>query len=260
VHKYLFPHLLAILLSPTALTGCVGFRPAVHAPSPVGYECGVVFVADGAGGFMATSTALSQAIADVRLPLRVETADWGHGFGRVLADEVDFGHARREGQCLAAQVLEVRRCRPDLAVYLVGHSAGSAVVLAAAEALPPGSVERIVLLAPSVSAGYDLRPALRCVRRSVDVFCSARDWAYLGIGVSLVGTTDRCWTAAGGRTGFRQEAATTEDAALYAKLRQHPWDPCVAWTGNRGGHYGAHQPEFVRAYVLPLLTQDSDYR
>jgi hypothetical protein len=44
------------------------------------------------------------------------------------------------------------------------------------------------------------------------------------------------------------------DAALYAKLRQHPWRHSVEWTGNHGGHYGGYQPEFLRCFVLPLLT------
>src|SRR5947207_1011475 len=107
-------------------------------------------------------------------------------------------------------------------------------------------------MAPSVSADYDLRPALLGVRDGLDVFCSARDWGYLGIGTALVGTSDRHWSAAGGRVGFRPRVERPEDVALYGRLRQHPWDPCLAWTGNRGGHYGTYQPEYLCAYVLPL--------
>ena len=46
------------------------------------------------------------------------------------------------------------------------------------------------------------------------------------------------------------------DAVLYGKLRQHPWDPVVAWSGHGGGHYGSNQAGFLRAYVLPLLVAD----
>jgi hypothetical protein len=28
----------------------------------------------------------------------------------------------------------------------------------------------------------------------------------------------------------------------------------VAWTGHTGGHHGVHAPEFVKAYLMPLLT------
>jgi pimeloyl-ACP methyl ester carboxylesterase len=213
----------------------------------------VVFTADGAGGFGTTSSALRQAVADEGMALCVETVPWSHGYGRGFADQMDYGHARAEGTCLASQVLARRQSCPGGAIFLVGHSAGCAVVLAAAEALPPGSVDGIVLLAPSVSADYDLRPALRSVRRGIDVFCSERDLLFLGLGTSLVGTADRHWAAAAGRVGFRPVVVTPEDLALYTKLRQHPWHPCLAWTGNIGSHYGCHFPRYLRAYVLPLL-------
>ncbi len=235
------------------LCGCAGTRPEVHAYAPpTGAECGVVFSVDGAGGYQATSAALAHAVADAGLPLRVEPVVWSHGHGRFIADQVDYGHARAEGRCLAEKVAAYRAARPTAAVYLVGHSAGSAVALAAVEELPPGTVDQVVLLAPSVSADYDLRPALARVR-AIEVFCSRRDWVFLGVGTSLVGTADRRWSAAGGRVGFRPVGETPADLALYARLHQHPWDPCLAWTGNHGGHYDAYQPGYLRAYVLPLL-------
>ena len=67
-----------------------------------------------------------------------------------------------------------RQAYPGRKVYLVGHSAGCAVVLAAAERLPTDSVDRLILLAPSVCVTYDLRPALRTVRCGIDVFYSDR--------------------------------------------------------------------------------------
>jgi pimeloyl-ACP methyl ester carboxylesterase len=214
----------------------------------------VVFAADGAGGFQATSRSLRQTAAEQGLPVLVETVAWTHGYGRVLADQIDRAHLEAEGRRLAERVASWRQRWPDRPVYLVGHSAGCGVVLAAAESLRQGSVERIVLLAPAASAEQDLRPALACARLGVDVFHSKRDWGYLGVGVALAGTTDRRWAPAAGRVGFRPAAAGPCDDALFAKLRQHPWDRSVAWTGNRGGHYGTYQPTFLRAYVLPLLT------
>ena len=94
-----------------------------------------------------------------------------------------------EGQRLACRVTALRQASPAAEVYLVGHSAGCAVVLAAAESLPPGGVNRIILLAPSASLDYDLRPALRCARGGIDVFYSDRDVAYLGLGVSAFAET-----------------------------------------------------------------------
>jgi pimeloyl-ACP methyl ester carboxylesterase len=238
-----------------AASGCMGVRHEVLAPVPRCPPRGVIFTADGAGGFEATSAALKESIEAEGLPLCVETVEWSHGFGRVISDQVGRERVHEAGGVLAQRITALRASCPDLAIYLVGHSAGTAVVLEAAGSVPPGTVDRIVLLAPSISADYDLRPALRSVRQNLDVFTSSRDWWYLGVGVSLTGTADGRWaTAAAGRVGFRPQVEAAEDAALYQKLQQHPWDPCIAWTGNYGGHYGSHRPEYLRAYVLPLLN------
>ncbi len=214
---------------------------------------GIVLVADGAGDYQAASKALCRVAGETNLPLAVEEFDWSHGYGRVIADQTDYDHARCQGQRLAARVCAYRKSCPDGEVYLVGYSAGSGVVLAAAEALPPASIDRIILLAPSVSACYDLRRALQTSRQGMDVFHSRRDTLQLGLGTDIVGTADRMNGPAAGRVGFAAQATTPEDAVLYRRLRQHAWDPAVAWTGNEGGHYGAYKPRFLAAYVVPLL-------
>jgi hypothetical protein len=97
---------------------------------------------------------------------------------------------------------------------------------------------------------------LACAREGIDVFYSARDVLHLGLGVALIGTADGCWGCkAAGRIGFQPQVSNPEDSFLYAKLRQHPWNHELAWSGNHGGHYGGYQPEFLRAYVLPLLDE-----
>jgi pimeloyl-ACP methyl ester carboxylesterase len=215
----------------------------------------VVFIANGSGDFRTVTCALEEAVAETGAPLQLETFVWSHGFGRYLADHVDHANHVAMGCALAQIVAAYRQACPGRAVFLVGHSAGSAVVLAAAEHLPPGSVERIILLAPSVSADYDLRPALRTARCGIDNFRSRRDVLELGVGTGLAGTADRRWTAAAGRVGFRPVLACPGDADLYAGLREHPWDEVVAWTGHHGGHYGTQRGDFARAYLLPLLLR-----
>jgi alpha-beta hydrolase superfamily lysophospholipase len=173
----------------------------------------------------------------------------------MLIDHVDHCNHLEEGRRLAALVVAVKQKCPDRAVYLVGHSSGAAVALAAAEASPPGYIERIVLLAPAVSYDYDLRPALRDVRQSIDAFISRRDVGALFFGTSVAGTTDRRHAAAAGRIGFTPILTCPGDELLYAKLRQHPWNRSVVWSGNRGNHYGTLEPTFVRTYILPLLQR-----
>jgi len=246
--------ILLLLLLCGAGSGCAtGRTQQVCAQCPQGPTRGVVYAINGAGSFLASTTTMRKVIQDDQLPLCVETFAWTHGYGRFLADQMDYGHARAEGEELARQIVAYKQRCPCGEVFLISHSAGSAVALAAAESLPPGSIDRMVLLSPAVSADYDLRPALACCRQGIDVFYSARDRFYLGFGAAIVGTTDREWTAPAGRVGFRPVIGSAQDECLYRKLYAHPWEPDMACTGNSGGHMGSYQPEFLHTYVMPLL-------
>lgn len=236
--------------------GCAAGRQIVPPCGCVDPNADVAFVADGSGDFRTASRVLCEAVNACNVPLRVETFVWSHGYGRMFIDHVDHCNHIEEGRRLAALIAQnMGTCENPRGVYLIGHSSGAAVVLAAAEAAPSGSIERMVLLAPAVAHNYDLRPALCKVRQSIDVFISRRDVGALVIGTGIAGTADRQLAAASGHIGFTPILACPGDELLYTKLRIHPWDPSVAWTGNRGSHYGTLEPAFVRAYVLPLLRR-----
>ena len=246
------------------LSGCVSVPktpPAATSGKPASLPVkGVVFCADGAGGFGWTTEALAHTAAQERVPIHVELVDWSHGTGLMITDNCHWGNTRRQGQRLADMVRVAHERYPTLPVYLIGHSAGCAVCLEAARELPAGSVERVVLLAPSVAPTYDLRPALTCSRAGVDSFHSRQDWVTLGLSMRVFGTTDRKWTAAAGRVGFRRPHDGSPDARLYAKLREHVWQPGDAATGHAGGHYGNYTPGYLKAKVLPLLNPEAAAR
>src|SRR5205814_4536658 len=126
------------------------------------------FVADGSGDMHTVSDTLTGIARDSRLPLRVERVSWSHGSGAVFPDVYDGEQHRFQGQALARQVAAYRASKPQQRICLVGYSSGAAVVLASTEALPPGCVDRLVLLSPAVAARRDLRPALRCCREGID--------------------------------------------------------------------------------------------
>ncbi len=110
-------------------------RSADAPPAPLAPPClcpGVVFVVDGAGGFEAASRNLRQTVSEDKIPLEVCPFHWTHGYCRVLSDQVHASHIRREGRRLAELVLN---CRRETPIYLVGHSAGCAIILIAAELL-----------------------------------------------------------------------------------------------------------------------------
>jgi pimeloyl-ACP methyl ester carboxylesterase len=241
------------------LPGCAVLNsqtPAATA-APPSIVHAIVVAVDGAGGFEGFSRTVRQTAAEEKLPLEMRSFRWTHGYCRVISDQMHAAHMRREGRRLADMVLSCREESPGRPIFLVGHSAGCGVVLTAAENLPAGVLDRIVLLAPAVSTKHDLRAALASACRGIDVFYSESDWACLGVGVCLAGTTDRSWTVAAGKVGFRPVVKGPEDEALFTKLRQYPWDPSLSWTGHKGGHYGSYQPGFLRTFVLPLLVSET---
>lgn len=243
--------LLLLILVVASAGGCASSRTEVRVAAPRPPARGVVFTADGAGNFHAASESLRQTLDAAGVPLCVDRLEWSHGYGRAVADQTDTCHAREQGRRLAARVCAYRQSCPNGEVYLLGHSAGSAVILAAAEALPPGSVERIVLLAPSVSAEYDLRPALRAAghRRVLQ-----RPRPLLPGPGHRPGRHGRRPRRAGRRA--RRLRPGRGDAGGRGPVRQTaaaPWQPCLGWTGHDGGHTGGYQPGYLRAYVLPLL-------
>ncbi len=246
--------LARLMLLSACGAAAAGASPVHAAQPPQGLAHGIVFIANGAGDFRTVSSKFTQTIAEQQLPLAVETVVWSRGYGRYVLDQVDHCNHIENGRRLACRITAYRRHYPWLRIYLVGHSAGAAVVLAAAEHLPPNTLDRIVLLAPSVSPDYDLRPALASARDGIDAFVSDRDRIILGLAMRIVGTTDRRHGPAAGRVGFRPVVATPCDTALYTRLRVHRWDPAVSWTGHAGGHYGSNRAAFLRAYVLPLLA------
>jgi pimeloyl-ACP methyl ester carboxylesterase len=156
---------------------------------------------------------------------------------------------------MAEQVREFLAREPGGPVFLVGKSGGAGVVLQALEGLPEGSVERVVLLAPAVSPGYDLSRALRGVRRELVVFISPLDFALLGAGTWAFGTIDRVRGVGAGLVGFRVPGS--EDRAdrvePYARVRHVRWRPSMAKVGYLGGHLAVDLPPFLRRYVVPML-------
>lgn len=129
-------------------------------------------------------------------------------------------------------------------VDLVGHSAGCGVILGSLSKTGRG-VGRIVLIAPSVSPGYDLTPSLARATL-IDVFHSDRDTTFLKWRCTTFGTYDGVQTPAAGYMGF---------AAMDPKLRQHAYDPEWRAIGHDGGHGGGTGEAFVKAMIAPRFTK-----
>ncbi len=215
----------------------------------------LVWVLNGAGDLKGLSNALIVANEEAGEPVELMLFSWSHGYRKLLKDQIDTAHARQQGERLARAILDQKALEPGRRVIIVSHSAGCAVALAAGDALPMDAVDRILLLAPSVSTGYDVRPSIWAAREGLDVYCSKKDWVALGFVTRVVGTTDNPSSgAAAGRFGFRPQGTTALTSIEATRFRQHFWSPEVAWTGHTGGHHSMFATGYILNFLMPLMA------
>jgi hypothetical protein len=177
-----------------------------------------------------------------------------HGWGRMFKDLQDTRHLLGKAEALAAEVRRIKAEDPQRPVYLVGKSGGTGLVLAAANLLPPATLERIILLSAAVSPTYDLRPALRATKAQIVSFYSPYDALILGWGTSQFGTVDRVYGPSAGLRRFKPPPKLdAADRALYDRLIEVPWNPRMILEGHPGIHFGTSLPAFLGKEVAPWL-------
>ena len=220
---------------------------------------GLVLVADGIGGLDMCGRALARAVKTSGLAYTTWIVRWGHGVGRWYADLTNAADCEARAGDVAETIRLFRGRRPDVPIFLVGKSGGCAVMVKALERLDGPEVERAVLLAPALSPGYDLAPALANVRAEMVVYWSPLDVFFLGLGTGVFGTSDRVRGRGAGLVGFRTPSPGDEAGrvAAYRKLRQVRWSPGMSSTGYLGGHLGPDSPAFLARYVVPLLRVET---
>lgn len=222
---------------------------AEKAPLP-----GLIFVIGGVGGLDPLQMCAPHTLPYAGVPHAIEVFSWTHGICRPLRDLQDTRYLLQQAERLANAIREARRREPNRPIYLLGHSAGAGIALAAAEQLPPACLERIILLAAAVSPRYDLRGALRATRLEVVSFNSTYDRLCLDWCTSLFGTVDRVYGHAAGLDGFRPPANLDDEGErLYRRLVQVPWRLEMVWKCTDGLHNGACMPIFLATRVAPWL-------
>jgi pimeloyl-ACP methyl ester carboxylesterase len=226
----------------------------VAADPPALPRPGVVFVVGGIGGLDPLNMWVPAVLPMAGIHHEMRNFPWTHGIGHLFLDLQDRPHLLAKGRELASAVQAIKAADPDRPVYLLGHSAGTAVSLAAAEQLPPGTLQRIVLLSAAVSPDYDLRPALRATREGIVSFNSGCDVIFLWWGTSQFGTADRVYAASAGLNGFRVPTSLDADGkALYERLIQVHWEPLDLFQFRGGWHHSPCMPIYLATAVAPWL-------
>lgn len=240
---------LLILVAPGLAVPPAGFTP----------KTGVVFIVEGIGGGDILGCVSQVAFHAAGVPHEIRNFTWTHGRGKLFKDLQDHRYLLKKAKMLSEEIERYRVENPGRPVYVVGKSGGAGLTLAAAELVPPESIERIVLLSAAVAPNYDLRRALRATCKQIVSFHSSGDYIVLGWGTSQFGTIDRYYGPAAGLVGFEiPEYLSDEDRKLYSRLVQIPWKPEMIVLGNLGNHLGTSMPGFLTKKVVPWLMPKSD--
>jgi pimeloyl-ACP methyl ester carboxylesterase len=240
--------------------------PASPVPGPPQYahlNCKtVVFVANGAGDSTTLSDNLRFSVEHIHAPIVALNVRWCR-FNDPARDHLDQDGRRAAGYRLACAVLAIRRDAPSARIVFMGHSDGTHVILAAAEMLPPASVDRVFLFASTVSSSYCLQPALSASRGGIDAFASRGD-GVLETLEETIGSSDGHMGPTAGRVGFavprvpvfigtEKDKKLNPDAQLFANLRQVCWNEELVGAGH-GGHCSFIHERFLRIQILPQIA------
>src|SRR5262245_2581021 len=226
-----------------------GARAQEVSPRP-----GVVIVVEGIGGFNVMGPVAKAALHQAGIAHEVREFTWSHGFGQFLRDLQDTRYLLSKSEELAAWIAWLRAADPDRPIYLVGHSAGTGIIVRAAELSPPGSIDRLILLSSALSPAYDLRSALVATKKGIVSFHSPHDRVMLDWGTRQFGTVDRHYTRSAGLQGFQvPDTLSDADRILYSRLVQIPWQSRMILQLNVGQHTGPCFPGFMMAEVAPWL-------
>ena len=179
-----------------------------------------------------------------------ETFTWTSFLG-APADHLLTTRSTLAARRLARRIARIRRDDPEGPIYLMGLSAGTAVVLKGLEELPEDvSVDYVVLFSSSVSARRDLSRALEHVGGRLYATCSPHDRLLASLAINADGSAG----ASAGRRGFtRPPGLDAQGRRLYAKVVNLPWKPSYTGFGWNGGHLRATSRAFVAAVVAPRI-------
>ena len=208
----------------------------------------VVFYLDGAGWYSSAGS-VKQGMRDAGYTGRFETFSWSAYLGPAH-DHLITTKSKAIARRLARKIEKVRTVDPTGRIDIMGLSAGTAVILSALEQLPPEvAVDNVVLLSSSVSAGHDLTPALRHVRRNLYATCSPHDGILSALPINADGKSG----LAAGQAGFRLADSGENAEAEYRKVINLPWRPAYLAYDWDGGHTSVTGSMFVASVIAPRL-------
>jgi pimeloyl-ACP methyl ester carboxylesterase len=235
------PCLRAILFF--VLFGCA--TPTISSQRP-----DTVIVVPGIGGDGPVYAQILDSLHDHGCDDSLRVWDWGSSYPLFMISISSQTWHDVSEEHLADQIIQWRKRHPHSRIALIGHSAGAGVVVGALARLPERiQVGPVILLAPSLSPDFDLRPALNHAS-VIHVFYSPQDDFWQGVGPIIFGTYDRVHCSGAGREGFTlANLSASEKARVVQRGCRRGWKRL----GVDGGHFDWMAEPFVAAVLAPLI-------
>ena len=219
---------------------CGGIACSEARPMPSAFYC------DGAGWYSSASS-VRRGLRAAGYKGRFHNYAWSSFLGPTT-DHLITARSNLVARGLARRVEDARRAAPHEPIYMLGLSAGTAVILNAIEQLPAGiHVDHVVLFSSSVSASRDLGPVMAHVTGRLYATTSPHDQ----ILKAIVTNADGGSGPPAGLDGFRAGGRSGADA--YARVFNIPWRASYLQYDWDGGHTTATRADFVQHVIAPRL-------
>jgi predicted esterase len=211
----------------------------------------VTFYCDGAGWYSSAGS-VKAGLRGAGYEGRFQTFSWSAFLGPAH-DHFVNARSRLVARRLSRKIEDARAQDANSPIYVIGLSAGTAVVLSAIEQLREGvQVDHVILFSPSVAAKHDLTKALKHIRGRLYATTSPND----GILAALVINADGLGGSPAGRVGFRLPTkATKATQAAYRRVINLPWHPSYVAFDCDGGHTSVTHTEYVKTVIAPRILQ-----
>lgn len=252
--------LVAAIAAGALLAGCAVNEPPYLTDDRL--DKGLVLILPGVEGPSPWTSSVRQGLFEGGTPYALEIHNWiGSGLGIWYA--YNESASRRQAGLLADRIADYRRENPGRPVFVVGISGGAAIAVFAAEATPePGLIDGMILLATPLRPQYDLTRAVSHSRGHVVNYHTTSDLWLLGL-TTLFRNLDGSSGATAGHEGFvlpedGGRTVSPQRREVFAQMAQVPWDPSMAEHGNRGGHTGWTNAQWVAHDLPPILDAWAD--
>ncbi len=247
------PHGRALGLALAALgilSGC-NARPYV---TDERLDEGLVLVLPGIDGPGPLNACIRRGLLEGGAPYALEIYNW-HKYRLGASYAFAQKASRKRAGEIAGRIALYRSEHPGCPVFVIGHSAGAAIAVFTAEAMPrENPLEGVITLAPALSPEYDLTDAVTgCAGRFVN--CYATNDLFLKTLTTIGMNLDGKRGATAGQEGFRLPPdAPLERCAAFEDVTQIEWSPEMIEKGNRGGHCGWTSHRWVADTLVPIFA------